>query len=524
MPENKKHFLKATLLIAVFSLLSRILGLLRSTLLASFYGASGSDGLNDCYTAAFKLPDIIFNLVAAGAISIVLIPYFTGLIKKDDKTKLNEACSSFLNFFFLMMAFFVLLAYIFAPFFVKQFLVSGWTNEHNILLTIKMTRILLLQVLFMTLSGIFGSYLNAIEKFTAYSFALLSYNVGIIAGILFLTPLIGIEGVVWGVVAGSFIHFSIQGTGAFVNGFRFRFCLPKLNKEIRDLFLVAIPRIIAISGDQITRFFLVNFASFIFVGSMFIFDNVENLAMVAYGMIAVSLSTTAFPVFVKLYNEKDFDGLILSLFEKLRSLMFLMLPATVLMIIFRTEIIEILLGYGKFQGNNITLTSDALLYYMIGIPFLSITILTVKYYYAQKKSLIPMIIALISIAVTLITSFYFSKIFAVSGLSIGRSLGFIIQALLLLGFIIIINKKEKIISSFPKKPFFDTLKIITASIFMLASALILQHFIKFSGNIKFISILNIIIIGGISSIIYVLSSLLFKVPEITFFYNKIIKR
>lgn len=489
MTHSGKKFFKATLLISISALLSRLLGLLRQTLLAAKFGATSGQGYNDCYNAAFTLPDIIFNLIVFGAVSIVLIPYFSGLLKKDQIEKLHKSCSSFLNFFFIFISFFIVIGFFFAPLFVRRFLVAGWTNEQNILLTIKMTRIILLQTLFMTLSGIFGSYLNAIEKFTAYAFALLSYNIGIIFGIVVLTPFLGIEGAAWGAVIGSFTHFSIQTIGSLHNGFKFSFGLPKLTKEIKQLILVAIPRVIGISADQFVKFFIVQFASYIFTGAIFIFYNAENFSMVAYGMIAVSISTTSFPIFSKLYAAGEYNHLIDNLFQRIRSLLFLILPISILMIVFRNEIISILIGYKHFSNKDVLLTANALAYYLLGIPAFSMTILIVKFYYAQKKSVIPMIISLVSASVTVIVSYFLSKKFAVSGLSLGRSSGYILQMLLLLTMIFFYNSREKIFTIVPKKQLIEISKIIAINIIIIFIAFLIHYIFDF----KFYSKLKILL-------------------------------
>jgi putative peptidoglycan lipid II flippase len=513
------HFLKSTLLITVFSFLSRVLGLLRSTLLSSFYGATKSNGTIDCYIAAYRLPDIVFNLIAAGSISIVLIPYFSGLLKKDDRETLNRACSGFLNFFFIVMTVILIVVFFFAEPIVTGFLVKGWTDQNNIKLTVLLSRILLIQVLFLTLSGVFGSYLNSIEKFLSFSLALLSYNVGIIIGILFFAPFFGIVGVVCGAVLGSLIHLLIQLTGSVKNGFRYHLVLPEFNREVRNLFAVAVPRIIAISADQLVRFTIISFASFIFTGSMIIFDNVENVGMIFYGILAVSVSTTAFPGFVKLFNEGKYDELYGSLFDKIRFLLFLILPSTVLMIVFRREIVDILFHYVNYNVKDSILTSNALLFYLSGIPFLSMTILTVKFYYAMQKSLIPMFAALAAITITIISTYYLSRSYAISGLAIGRSIGFMVQALILMAFIVSIRKKFGL--TLPLRQIFDSLKIVLASAVMFAAGFAVHKYFAIWNDSKIIMILYMTLIGGIISILYVALCLLLKNPEAAYFKKKI---
>lgn len=522
--ENKKKLYRATALIAICAFASRVLGLLRSVLLATIYGATESQGLVDCYYASFKLPDIIYNLIAFGLFSVVLIPYFSRIIKKNDWEKLNKACSGFLNFFFLLLTAFIIIGLLFSRTFVEKFLVRGWDNRENIELTIKMTRIMLIQPLFMALSGIFGSYLNAVERFRAYSFAMLSYNVGIIFGIIFLAPIIGIEGVAWGTVLAGFLHLSIQASGAFLNNFRFRPVLPPFDNEIKELVYIAVPRLIAISGEQFVTFFIINFSSYIFIGSLAIYNYAENFSMVPYGMIAVSLSTTAFPIFSRYYIEGKNDELLKSLLDKLQSVLFLITPVSLLMILCRFEIIELLLGYKNFTPRDVELTANSLAIYMSGIPFFAVTIITVKFYYAQKKSLLPMFVTLIMVAVTTGTGYLFSKMLDVSGLALGRTLGYITQAVLLVVFIYIINKRERLFNYFPGKELVNIVKIIVLNLFLGGIGFLIMKNLNIQLNVKAAAIIRAGITGGVVSLLYLGACYWLEVPEAKGLVNKIIKK
>lgn len=584
--ENSKKFYLATALLAGAAFMSRVLGLLRNTLLLSFYGATGEEGLADCYMASFKLPDIIFNLVAFGAISIVLIPFFSGLIKKDQIEKLNKSCSSFLNFFFLMILAFNVIGFICAPFFVKDVLVKGWYSpsevsaakfeeqalakttekeqafllsvytknssnnryyltsgadkkirnsvqkilrrvsfdENNFKLTIKMTRILLFQVLFMTLSGIFGSFLNAHERYAAYSLAIFSYNVGIIMGILFLAPFIGIEGAAWGAVAGSFIHFAIQCTGSILCGFSFTFTLPKFNREIKELVLIAVPRVIAISGEQLVKFGIVFLASFIYTGSIVIFESAESFSMVPYGMIAVSISTTSFPIFSKYFAAGEFDAMLASFLDKIKHLLFLMLPVTMLMIILRREIITLLLGYGKFNAHDILLTSRSLALYMLGIPFFSVTIVAAKYLYAQKKSLLPMTATLLSMAITLAACWYFAGPLGAAGLSLGRSAGYIMQSLMLILFIIYYTSKEPGCTKVPAGQLAGIAKIVIINLLILTAGLLTYPYLHFFKNLRIEALVKGVVIAAPLGLIYLALSQVLGIFNVKKLVLKVVKR
>ncbi|RPJ06312.1 MAG: hypothetical protein EHM28_10300, partial [Spirochaetaceae bacterium] len=389
MSEDQKKYLKATLFIGACSFLSNILGLLKNTLFSAIYGATSGEGLADCYLAAFKIPDIIYTLVVSGIVSILLIPYFLSVLQKKSWDELNRACSGFINLFFIIISGFIILAMIFMPFLVRNILLPGWTDGTKIDLVISMSRIILIQALFFTLSSVLGSYLNAIEKFTAYSLAILSYNVGIILGITVFSGFMGIEGVAWGVVLGGFMHFTIQLAGAIKNKFRFSFALPKFDRELVGLTLNSLPRVFALSSNQIVRFFFVNFASFLATGSLLIFENVESIALIPYTLLAVSISTTSFPVFIKYFNSGNFSELYKALFEKLRMLLFFLLPVLIFILVFREEVTGLLVGYGRYNTHDIGLTADALFWFILGTPFFAMTLIIVKFYYAEGKTMIP---------------------------------------------------------------------------------------------------------------------------------------
>lgn len=515
MIENKKKFLTATLLIGVATFLSQLLGLIRTSLLSSFYGATKSDGLSDCYSAAFKLPDIIYTLVVSGVISIILIPYFIKGIYKKDNIILNKACSGFLNLFFILISFFIIIAFIFTPFIVIHILLPGWNDKEKINLTVRLTRIIFLQTFFITLSSVFGSYLNALEKFMAYSLAILSYNIGIILGLLFLSPIIGIEGVAYGVVFGAFLHFLIQLIGSIKNGFKYYFVLPVIDKELIDLTLNAIPRIITLGSLQVVRFFLVNISSFLWTGAIFIFDNVENIGMVPYGLLAIGISTAAFPIFIKYYNENNWKLLIESLFDKLRLLFFFIIPISFLFIAFRLEIVDILIGYKNYLPEDVKITANSLIYYMIGIPMFSASLIVVKFYYAIRKSILPMLISIISTIVTILLSFLLIEKFEIFSLSIGKSVGNIIQFIILI-VIIFFLKKEKV---YLNKEIRDIFLIVITSIFLFLTTLVLKDNINFNINIKLNYLFRITIMGSLFSILYFIISYFFKIPEAKLFFN-----
>jgi len=186
------------------------------------------------------------------------------------------------------------------------------------------------------------------------------------------------------------------------------------------------------------------------------------------------------------------------------------------MILFRYELVDLLLHYNKFSNEDVKITANGLLYYLFGIPFLSITIVVVKFYYSMKKSILPMIIALISVFVTILISYLFVGKYNIVALSLGRFFGYFVQAFLLIFFIFYRNDFRKMISRYD---IVQIIKIIICSGIVFATGLMLYKYSNFSNNTKLNSLFTILVLGGGGLVLYIFLSFLFKIDDIRYFFD-----
>ncbi len=214
----------AAFLVAFSSLISRFLGIFRDRILAGEFGAG--DTL-DVYYAAFRIPDLIFNLLVLGALSAGFIPVLSLLIKKskekknyEDNKKAWGFTNNLLNILGLSLLIVSVLGIFFAPALMK--LVAPGFSPEKQKLTADLTRIMFLSPIFLGVSSILGGILQTFKRFFVYSLAPIVYNIGIIIGALYFVPLWGIHGLAWGVVLGAFMHMFIQLPMALKLGFRYR--------------------------------------------------------------------------------------------------------------------------------------------------------------------------------------------------------------------------------------------------------------------------------------------------------------
>ncbi len=220
----------ATILLAVTLFLSNVLGLLRNILLAT---QAHSLSELDPYYAAFRLPDLIFNLLVLGAISSAFIPVYTKVMKEHGNDEANQMASTLLGNLIVLVLVSIVVLWFLLPGLIPL-LLHKFSDEQQ-QLTVHLARIMLLSPLFFCLSYVEGAVLNAHKRFVSYSIAPLIYNVSIIGGALLL-PRFGVEGVAWSVVAGAFLHFLIQLPSVLRAGFTFHLRVDWKNSHVGTVF------------------------------------------------------------------------------------------------------------------------------------------------------------------------------------------------------------------------------------------------------------------------------------------------
>ena len=414
----------AALLVALSSLVSRFLGIFRDRILAGEFGAG--DAL-DVYYAAFRIPDLVFNLLVLGALSAGFIPVFTSLIKRENKSEAWEFASSILNVLVLFITILSGLFIIFAPF-LMEFIVPGFSSEKQEL-TVALTRIMFLSPIFLGISSVFGGILQSFKRFFVYSLSPIIYNIGIIVGALYLVPIWGIYGLAVGVVLGAFMHMSIQIPMAFSLGFRYIFKFNFKNKEVRKVGLMMIPRTMSLAISQINLLVITVIASTLAIGSITIFNFANNLQSFPVGIFGISFAIAAFPTLsVVAFNK---DKLINNFSTALRQILFFIVPSTVLLLTLRAQIIRVVFGTGRFDWQDTILTMDALGFFAVSLFAQALIPLLVRVFYARNNSKTPFFIGLVSAVFNIFLSLWLAKSMGVAGLALAFSISSILNFIML---------------------------------------------------------------------------------------------
>ena len=269
---------EAAYLLGIFALLSQALALARDRLFAHFFGAGA---ILDTYYTAFKIPDIIFVSTASMVSIYILIPFLT---EKSSVSKNAERdfISAIFSAFFLIIVFVSAITFVLTPQFVKIFF-PGFIDSVYLNDLILLTRILLLQPIFLGISNLFASITQVHRKFILYALSPIFYNFGIIAGIIFLYPIFGFIGLGMGVVFGAVFHLGIQLPfiikGGFFPKIAIKMIVRKLN-DIKKVIFLSLPRTLALSAHQISLLLLISLASVMTDGSIAVFSFSFNLQSV----------------------------------------------------------------------------------------------------------------------------------------------------------------------------------------------------------------------------------------------------
>jgi len=512
----------AALLVALSSLVSRFLGIFRDRILAGEFGAG--DTL-DIYYAAFRIPDLVFNLLVLGALSAGFIPIFIGLLKNKKQSRSQSSvagqawqlANNVLNILGLGLIILSGLGIIFAPYLMKL-VVPGFSPDKQAL-TVGLTRIMFLSPIFLGISSVLGGILQSFKRFFVYSLSPIMYNIGIILGALYLVPLCGVYGLAWGVVLGALMHMLVQLPLVIKLGFKY---IPKIefrNSNVQKIGLMMIPRTMSLAISQINLVVITIIASTLVSGSLTVFNFANNLQFFPISIFGISFAVAAFPTLSAIALNKK--KLINSFSSTIRQILFFIVPATVLLLTLRAQIIRVILGTGQFDWQDTILTIDTLGFFSVSLFAQAAIPLLVRMFYARQNSKTPFFIGLISVVINVFLSLWLAEKMGVAGLALAFSIASIINFILLwLVLRIEIGRLDEL------RILISTIKFTAAAIAcgvaVQGMKLVIWPYVDMT---KFWGVLTQGLVAGLSGVlIYIIVCLLLRSEELFSFWSSIKRR
>lgn len=435
--QKKQHtILSASLVLAITFSISSILGLLRNRFLYAKFFSCCIDQL-DVYNAAFRLPDLIFKLLVTGVLSASFIPVFSSYLHKDKKTA-DEIASTVINLLLIAFSIISIIAFIFIkP--LSGIIAGGFTPDQLVLMA-NISRILLIAQIFFLLSNFITAILQVNQIFIVPALSPIVYNIFIIIGIFTLAPVFGIYGVAIGAVVGAFFHLAIQIPVVRRQGFVYYPIIRTKLKGVQEVFRLMVPRILSLGLGEIENTVTLFFASSLASGSISLLNLALQFMYWPSRIFGTTVGQASLPILSKNIAKNELTTFRTTVNRIIVQSLFIAIPISVLVLVERVSIIRLLYGSREFPWAATILTARILAYLTPGIICQAVIQILIRSFYALHNTKVPFFVSAVSLAINILTSFYFVNFtsFGVIGLAISASIGNLIQ---LLGLLIMFIKK-----------------------------------------------------------------------------------
>ncbi len=409
-------------------MLSKVLGLVRDRLLAHVF----SPDMIDIFWAAFRLPDLIFQIIILGALSVAFIPVFTEHLEDKGKNDAFEMARAILSVFLSVFILTTILIYIFAGPIITNFIAPGFTPERQ-LQVVDLTRIILFGQVILVVGSFFIGISQSFQRFIIPAMSPVLYNLGMILGIVFLSKYFGIAGAAYGVVVGAFLHAAIQVPLVWSLGFKLKFPLKFFHPGVREIMRLMSVRTIGLAAEQINETVGVALATLVSIGSVTYLTFAQHLQVVPIGLFGATLAQAALPVLSSERARGKIEEFKVTILTTLQQILFLTLPAAAILIVIRIPVVRLVFGASRFDWEATVLTGATLAYLSIGLAAQAVSLLLVRGFYALKDTKTPVIVSLIVVALNIVLSLYLVLILKLDVWSIGlaNSISAIASAILL---------------------------------------------------------------------------------------------
>jgi putative peptidoglycan lipid II flippase len=388
---------RAGLIVTTLFMASRVLGYVRTIV----YAAAFPDVAQLApFYAAFRIPDFLFQLVAAGALSSALIPVIAGLFAKEEDARAWRVVSTVTTL--MLSALLVLAALVlwFAPELV-QFIAPGF-NAAQLAETTDLTRIMVLSPLLLAAGAIATTVLNSRERFGAAALAPLVYNLAMIFGAVALVPAFGVQGLAYGVVLGALGHIAVQVPSLVRLGARIRPFVDLRDDQARTALLLMVPRAIGLGATQIVFLVMTSFATTLGATALPVFNFAFAMLQIPIGIIGVPLGIVLLPSLSREAALGAGEGFTRLVTRGLALLGYVMVAIAALGIVVSGDIVRLLFGVAGLQQSVLVATADALAIFLLGLTAHSLITVLARSFYALKDTKTPVAAALVAVVANIV--------------------------------------------------------------------------------------------------------------------------
>ncbi len=388
---NRSIILHAAGLVGVAMLLSRLVGLVREMVTRSSLGVLTVEAT--AYEIAKAVPETIFLIIAGGAIGSAFIPTFAAFFTRDDEPGGWRLFSAVINLITVAITIVSLAAMFFAPQIVSFFYNDAIVSQPELLeQTVPLMRVMLISPIIFGASGVIMGALNARQHFLLPALAPTIYNLGIIAGALFIGPMTGTAmGLAIGTVVGAAGHLLIQIPGLLRKQAHYSPILTLRDPGVVKVLWLMAPRVLGQSFSELNKLIILFLTGSMMIGTLPAFNAAFRLIILPQGVLGQAVGIAAFPTLSTLAAEKKYGEMRRIISGSLRLLLFLGMPVTAVLMLLRVPIVTILYERGMFGAGSTDLVASALLLMSLGLVALLLLEVIARSFYALSDTLTPVL-------------------------------------------------------------------------------------------------------------------------------------
>ena len=434
MKNQQREVTHAALLVMIAFALSRALGLVRQVVFSHYFGTGPE---MDAYVAAMRIPDMLFLVVAGGALGSAFIPVFTARLTHKEQAKAWSLASAIINLLLLIIIPLTLAAMLTAPWLVQHFIAPALSPAIQTR-TVFLMRVMLLSPAIFGVSGVVMGILNAHQHFLLPALAPLLYNLSIIGGALWGGNTgLGTMGPAIGMVGGALCHLGVQVPGLLRFSARYTPTLGLEDAAVRTVGRLMAPRVLGVAVVQINMVITTALASGLGQGAISALDYAWRLMLLPQGIFAQAVGTAAFPTLSAQAARGELGELRRTLNMLIRTLIAIVLPATAGLILLGRPLIALIFERGAFSTASTREVSVALAFFALGLLGHSLIEILARAFYALQDTWAPAGAAAGAMGINLLLGLLFPSLFAqfgwlpLGGLALANALAALLEMLLL---------------------------------------------------------------------------------------------
>ena len=415
---------------------SRILGVVREQVLAYLFGASNA---MDAFNVAYRVPNLLRDLFAEGAMSAAFVPTFARELATKGKPSAFRLGVHVVTALLVITGGLAVLGMVFAEPLVRLFAGSYSEVPGKLELTVLLTRIMLPFLMFVALAAAFMGMLNALHHFFVPAVSPAMFNVGSIVctvGLVAVMPSFGlppIAAVAIGVLVGGLAQWAVQWPLLRREGFRYRPALDWRDERLRNVLLLMGPGTIGLAATQVNVFVNTLLATGEGTGAVSWLNVAFRLMYLPIGLFGVSIATATTPAISRMLAQGQTASVRKTISDGLVLMMMLNVPATVGLVVLATPIVRLMYERGAFLPSDTIATAAALQFYAVGLLGYSVVRIASPAFYALGESRTPVTISFISVLANAALNIALVQVMGYRGLALGTSIAALLNATLLLG-------------------------------------------------------------------------------------------